>query len=1138
MKRRPPPWFWFLLVWLLCGTVALIVGLHRDSSWRTPHTLVLAIYLIAGLGIALLLWQKRRIALLAKGGQKNATEHFEEAWRTSFRADIRRLSELDAGTPFQKRPIHWVLAENPEAAASYLEAGGASELTRSRRHELSGELSGFASWHVVASAIFLTLRTPPNFQDTASMERLTLLLQTLRELGAREPVASVVVFLPLFENAEQTETRHKALIALAETSQMEFPIHLLFEASKALPGGETFFRSLNSSGIRKFPAVRIAAARQEHLPEVFEEAWQFLELDLEANARAIWLQAWRQRGSADDIFAFLDRLASLKDSIQSMTESVCGRFVGSAIPFARSLAVVTSTTEPHHHHPGVVEFDEGPLAIETENGEINQDPLWEDYWRHLETEPLLARPSAASQSRTSRLTVGLWAISLLVSVFITLFALHGFAKGASMDTAWKIRLEKAQSVEWRDSASIRKNLPVQDELRALRQEIREGRPWLLAPGFYRDGMRLSLVEARLEFMDSSLAAQAFAWQERRLRSETQSVRDSLSDTRNLYGTLKAYLLLSAEGWRQGQSKEGLKGLSETCQKTWSTFLGGDRTPLSPAERSTLEAIAQDFAESVQKDRYLLLGKADSGLVERARDLLRSSRNQSGNYARLLSAADALPDLTQDSLGLPAQELACEGLTIPRAFTRRGYLQAIAPTLEEMGRGGADWVLGGIPGPKTGTSASQEMLRELRRRYFQDYGISWHKALQGTTCRLPTESQRIATALATLGAAYDPRAPRGLAALLRRVTEETDLSAPSTTPPLPAQGAALLAKAKSAAEATGVIKDDSLVVALQESFAAVRGLATLCGKGGFDTYFKDLAALSASFSQGMAGDKALTFAKEVSEEDARNPLIHARNEARSLEGQLPPDQRPWFDRIALQPLQQLSEHVGPEAKERLGSLYRAKVLSPWQNLSKGAYPFDSYGQSDASISELDAFLNPRTGTLDTFLQEAGEALAGRASGTAPTRAALEGIRKLQRLQAFFYGAGAGTWKGVQVTATLHADPRAKTSLRVGSQVIDMPAGNGEKRMSFRWPLPGTSGAHVQATAATGAFEEHKDGEWALLKLLESHVTASSSGGIEAVWSFSDRSCVIDIPVSLRLDASGNPFREKNFFQVELPSELFR
>jgi len=1138
MKRRPPPWFWFLLVWLLCGTVALIVGLHRASGWRTSHTLALSIYLIAGLGVALLLWQKHRIALLAKGGQKNATEHFEEAWMASFRVDIRRLSELDAGTPFGKRPIHWVLAENPETAASYLEAGGASELTRSRRHELSGELSGFASWHVAASAIFLTLRTPPNFQDTASMERLKLLLQSLRELGAREPVASAMVFLPVFGNAEATQMRHETLIALAETSQMEFPLHLLFEDSKALPGGETFFRSLEASGIREFPAVRIATARQERLPEVFEEAWQALHLDLEANSRALWLQAWRQRGSADDVFAFLDRLASLKDSIKSMTESVCGRFVGSATPFARSLAFVSSTTDSRNHHPGVVEFDEGPPAIGTENEKMNRDQLWEDYWRHLEVEPLLARPSAASQSRTSRLTAGLLAASLLASLFITLLALHGFAKGASMDKAWMIRLEKVQSVEWRDSASIRKNLPVRDELRALRQEIREGRPWLLAPGFYRDGTRLPLVETRIEFMDSSLAAQAFAWQERRLRCETQSVRDSLSDTRGLYGTLKAYLLLSAEGWRQGKSKEGPKGLSETCQKTWSTFLGGDRTPLSPAERSALEAIAQDLTESVQKSRYLLLGKADSGLVERARYLLRSSRNQSGNYARLLSAADALTDLTQDSMGLPAQELACEGLTIPRAFTRRGYLQAIAPTLEEMGRGGSDWVLGGIPGPKTGTSASQETLRELRRRYFQDYGISWHKALQGTACRLPTESQRIATALASLGAAYDPRAPRGLAAFLRRVAEETDLSAPPTTPPLPAQGATLLAKAKSAAEATGVIKDDSLVVALRESFAAVRGLAALCGKGSFDTYFKDLAALSASFSQGMTGEKALAFAKEVSEKDARNPLIHASNEARSLEGLLPPDQRPWFERIALQPLQQLSEHVGPEAKERLGSLYRAKVLGPWQNLSKGAYPFDPYGQNDVSISELDAFLNPRTGTLDTFLQDAGDALAGRSSGTAPAHAALEGIRKLQRLQAFFYGAGAGTWKGVQVTATLHADPRAKTSLRVGSQVIEAPAGNGEKRMSFRWPLPGTSGAHVQATAATGAFEEHKDGEWALLRLLESHVTASSSSSAEAVWSFSDRSCAIDIPVSLRLDASGNPFREKSFFQVDLPSELFR
>ena len=132
--------------------------------------------------------------------------------------------------------------------------------------------------------------------------------------------------------------------------------------------------------------------------------------------------------------------------------------------------------------------------------------------------------------------------------------------------------------------------------------------------------------------------------------------------------------------------------------------------------------------------------------------------------------------------------------------------------------------------------------------------------------------------------------------------------------------------------------------------------------------------------------------------------------------------------------------------------------------------------------------------------------------------------------FFYGKGGGSWKGLWTSVSLRADPRSKVLLAVGNQNIEA-AGGTERRATLRWPQKGASGLSMQVTTNTSSFEERRDGEWALLRLFD------AAGG-ERTLSYNDKSYIVDVPLTVRIDQPGGPFLARDFFKVDLAPSLFR
>lgn len=1184
MRQNPLKsfWLWFLIVWIAAGIVVAWV-FHAD--WLTHPVWFwsgFGIFIAIGILIALFLRQRELIRVFARGTIDRAADRFEVSWKAGFQADFEKLIAsvvrstqvgIKSGDDLRQKRISWILSEDGAETIRCLIGAGALDLTAARSHELSGDFARLGSLLALDDSLFLVLRGLPSPQTNVRDERAAFLIELLRSRGKRHPVDSALAVLTISDAPDSATTAlQAALAALAEWSSISFPVYCVYQGAAKLDGGRDFYELLRRIDSPEIPGASCRFSRQAEVRAAGQDAWASLESDLEAKEPGLVAQAWMSGIDPMQVFEFLEQVRNRRDAILSSATSVCSRFVGKAVPFLRGFHLVPPPESDGGISAGVSRtasslFDAVPsVGGHPEPAAAQGHPGWTGFLRFLAQEPAMARLSSQRQVRASVLATCIFLGSLLFSLLLLWGAAHGFAQGSRLEADWNTRLGQARAVDWRDAASIRQGMAQWGDLYRLVEEIEGGRPWSLAPGFYRDERVLPQARGLLDSMTSRLCSLSFANHEQALRTVVSVSMDSVAPgaagasgatdgASSLYPLLKTYLLISRQGLTDAVAGGAAEELGDALVVAWKELSGYGEAPLPEGLRDLLPEIARGLAERVEDGDSTWLGSLDRSLVDRARFQLRSAGNQSGAYERLMAAADSIPALTLDSLGIPVQELTCPPIEVPGAFTRRGYFHAIRPAFDQIAGGGVDWVLGSAPGGiDAADPASGQVLAELQRRYFEAYAAAWRAVLDSIACTLPSENQQVAAALTSLASPYQKATPRGLQAFIQRIADETDLSIEDSVGkpaiPLPSKAAKVAAKVGKIAEAASAIlpRQESAIGALRDRFSAPRILAADFAKGGFEPYLRDLTALSQLFSQWQDGDGAFQFAKGVLAQDRRNPLIHAWNEAEAKAGLLPVEERRWFEALAQATLVQLAARALPQAQAHASALYKERVHGPWLNLSRGSFPFDAYADNEASITDIDAFLNPKSGALASFLQEIGGLVASEGgqirpnswngAGLALDPNAVEQIRKLLRMTEFFYGKGGATWKGCGLTLTIHGDPRAKVAFRVGGQSLEIPVGQGERKLALRWPQAGSAGASIQVSTLNNQFEDRKDGEWALLRLLGPRSVPSGGGIVNLNWSFNDRSYIIDVPVGLRVDQPGHPFQEKDFFLVNLPSELFR
>ncbi|HNY29354.1 MAG TPA: ImcF-related family protein [Fibrobacteria bacterium] len=1170
MRTLKSFWFWFMVVWFLLGATASLILAIKFPPWTWIHTAGAVVWFLVGSLVGLFLRQRALIASLSKGSESTSQDTFQESWKTSFASDLAKLAESAGSSKdggINAKRLVWTLSPDVDQAKTLLEAAGATDITAGRSHELSGEFLALASWLVRKDEIYILLREMPDPRVEGTLSRTRFLLEQLGQRGKVRAVDAALVISPL-SRGQVPQSIHAALGFLADQSGVEFPIYAALHGAEGLLGGNVFYRQCPEP-----PGAALPWCKQEDLPGTFDQSWQRLEKDIDAKENGHLALAWENGGQAPQVFQFLDLLRTKKDSVRAIVLSCATQFVGKTRPFLRgyyllpspealSKTSTPSTPAPNERKPAAEDLGffggafagpgttpepvptSSPIVAEAGSAPAGAAASWEFLLERIHGEPAIARLGAHRQIQAGTLSLAIFGVALLVSFLGVWAAMHGWVVGGKLQRSWNARLSVDRAAQWTDRTTMQSSLNAFDDIDQLVESIRHGRPWLLAPGFYRDGSVLPQAQTVWDTMTHRLMAEAFQAQEQKLRSLV-GARDTLGETRELYGALKAYLLITKSGWADGESSEGEKGLTEAIVRVWSNYFG--YTDVLPTfERDLFPRIAARIAARIDDGDSSFLGPQDAALVFSARLQLKNSKNQSGTYSRILAVADTIPKLTWDSLGMPTKEITCRPMEIPGAFTRRGWLESIQPAIDAMSEGGKDWVMGN-EAQAADLASSSQVVAEVERRYVEDFEKAWRQVMDTTVCMLPADNQRMGATLTILASPYMRQNPKGLQALFNRFLEETDLRPPKDTATtiLPKKAARMAAKAAKLAAAAGKLLDSDLPVEEQilRRFDAPRKLANDVTKGFLDNYVKDLGLLGGVLSQWSGGEAAVQFARGITSQANTNPLVHGWTEANGRRESLPAELRPWFNSLTIGMLRQAAGRVFPEAQAAATASYKEKVFQPWQNLSRGNYPFDSYAETEASINDIDAMLNPRTGSLAVFLKEIEglvqvqngdiRPVSSNGMGLALDPQAVDQLRKLMKIANYFYGVGGTTWRGVNATLKVRADQRARVTLRVGSQTMDIPQGT-ERTMTIRWPLPGQAGVVLQSATIHQSFEERREGEWALLRLIDS----KNPGSSEATWSFMDLSYIVDVPLSVRLDPPGGPFTDREFFHVSLPQNLFR
>lgn len=1171
MRTLKSFWFWFMVVWILVGITAVLVLAIKFPPWTWIHTAGAVVWFLVGILVGLFLRQRALIASLSKGSESQSQDTFLESWKASFASDLAKLMESAGSSKeggINARRLVWTLSPDVEQAKTLLEAAGATDVTAARSHELSGEFLALASWLSRKDEIFLLIREMPDPRVEGTLSRTKFMMEQLSQRGKLRAVDAALIVSPL-SRGQIPQSIHAAIGYLSENSGVEFPIYAALHGAEGLLGGKAFYRQCPEP-----PGAAIPWCKQEDLPGAFDQSWLRLEKDIDAKENGHLATAWEQGGQAPQVFQFLDLLRTKKESVRSIALSCATQFVGKTKPFLRGYYLMAgpealAEAKPQSQNaapaekkaaPGDLGFFGGAFAgggappeaspiassivAEASASPAGASASWEFLLELIHNESALARLGSHRQIQAGVLSLTLFGVAILVSVLTVWAAMHGWVVGGKLQRGWNARLASDRAAPWSDAATMQSSLNAFDDADLLLESIRHDRPWLLAPGFYRDHAVLPEAQAQWDTMTHRLMRDAFLAHEQKLKMLVGS-RDTLGETRELYGALKSYLLITRSGWVDGESSEGEKGLTEAIVRVWSSYFGyGEALP--PFERALFPRIAARVAEKVADGDSSWLGPQDPNVVFSARLQLKNNKNQSGTYSRILAVADTIPKLDWDSLGMPTKEISCKTMQIPGAFTRRGWLESIQPAIDALSEGGKDWVMGN-EAQAADLAKSSEVVAEVERRYVDDFEKAWRQVMDTTICQLPPDNQRMGATFSILASPYMRQNPKGLQALFNRFLEETDLRPPKDTGKsvLPSKIAKKVAKVTKIAGMVGQILDSDLPVEerVLRRFDSPRKLATDVTKGFLDNYLKDLGQLGGVLSQWSGGDAAVQFARGITSQSNTNPLVHGWTEANGRRESLPAELRPWFNSLTIGMLRQAAARVFPEAQDAATKSYKEKVVQPWANLSRGNYPFDSYAETEASISDIDALLNPRTGTLALFLRDIeglvqvqnGDIRPANSNGMglALDPQAVEQLRKLMKIANYFYGAGGTTWKGVNTTLRVRADQRARVTLRVGTQTLDVPQGQ-EKTLTIKWPIPGQSGVVLQSATIHQSFEERRDGEWALLRLIDS----KNPGSSEATWSFMDLSYIVDVPLSVKLDQTGGPFLDRDFFHVSLSPTLFR
>lgn len=467
-----------------------------------------------------------------------------------------------------------------------------------------------------------------------------------------------------------------------------------------------------------------------------------------------------------------------------------------------------------------------------------------------------------------------------------------------------------------------------------------------------------------------------------------------------YNTLKLYLLLT-----EPQAHPDPAFVAASLPQAWA----GAATQGSPTDAAVISENAPLYVQLLEQGQAPSLPR-NQQLIDETRQNLKafmiSSSLVDREYLRLqLESSRQFPALSlNDLVPTPGRNLLYSSAGVPAIYTRQGWDTFVKPELIKLVSGNlrneSDWVLDGEGGDAIVQKAN--FVREFMARYKRDYTQAWYKMVSSVGVRHFAD---LASATEHLGLLSDVQ-NSPVKNLLAAVNDNTQWDLPvkrDATPTGNARADGFWSKVTGLIDEAKDVAPDAMAPSLPavddgslaKRFEPVARVFAANNAEGADSTIMDryLAALrklkvrmnniQRSQDVGKSSKQLISETLEGQPSEVTTVRNYVETSVDTSQDGLSRSLQGLFSL----PIQYAWETLRDPAGQQIAKAWKQQIAKPWEQVMAHRYPIATGSRNEASVKDLQRFVDPESGLLPTFKRNeignlsGGEGL-GLSNGKAP------------------------------------------------------------------------------------------------------------------------------------------------------------
>lgn len=598
-----------------------------------------------------------------------------------------------------------------------------------------------------------------------------------------------------------------------------------------------------------------------------------------------------------------------------------------------------------------------------------------------------------------------------------------------------------------------------------------------------------------------------------------------------YNALKLYLMLT-----QPATHPDPEFVSAALPVAWANTASSDNAVSS----AVIQDNAPVYVQLLKTGQAPTLSRNEQ-LISETRNSLKSFMISSSlvdrEYLRLqLESSRQFPAVgLSDLVPLPGRQLLYGTEAVPAIFTRQGWEQFVKPELIKLVSGNlqneSDWVLDGEGADSIVQKAN--FIREFMTRYKRDYTQAWYTLIDSVGVRHFTDMANATQQLSLLSDVQNSP----VKILLAAVNDNTQWDVPAPRETLPAgikpddgfwSSVSGILDGKNASPSTLIsplpaVDDGSLA----KRFEPVSRVFAVQNAEGADSTIMDryLAALrklkvrmnniQRSQDVGKSSKQLISETLEGLPSEVTNVRNYVETTVDTSQGGLSTALQGLFSL----PIQFAWETLRDPAGQQIAKAWAQQIAKPWEQVMAHRYPIAAGSRNEASVKDLQRFVDPESGLLPNFKRnEIGNLSGGEGLGMGSDSKATPLVNP-NMVNSIDKASSLG-----QVIASLSdRDNGFEIMLEPSANLTDIiftldgqvqHYRNGKTSWSrFSWPgTTTTPGARLDVVTLTGERITVFDypGRWGLLRMNDS-ARVSDLDGIQQRFSWNTNSGPVSLAV---------------------------